>query len=184
MKENIKIALIGLIAVTLIINTFMKGEDDSSAEHDQNSSAVVNPPASSAVASDGSMKNNPNVQKNDPIVDNRPKTVMVFDEYDYDFGDVEQNTENEHIFKFHNDGQEPLVITDAKGSCGCTVPEYPKEPIPPGESGEIKVVYSSGNQQNKQTKSVTITANTDPGTTVLKINANVLSGEVSASTGE
>lgn len=167
MKENIKIALIGLIAVTLIINTFMKGgSSDSSSDNRPTTTASNNNVVMPA--------ENPDVKANEPLVPMGPKTSVVFDTYDHDFGDVDQDTRNEKIFKFTNTGKEPLLITNAKGSCGCTVPEYPKEPIAPGESGEIKVEYSPGKQEFKQTKSVTITANTDPETTVLKIYANVI----------
>ncbi|HAW53353.1 MAG TPA: hypothetical protein DCX54_13665 [Flavobacteriales bacterium] len=170
MKENIKLALLGLIAVTLIINTFMKGEGTTGSD-EQNASK----PVSSAVVATPSA--NVNVQPNAPIAADVPKTLVVFDEYDYNFGDVAQNSTNEKIFKFKNTGKEPLIITNAKGSCGCTVPEYPKEPIAPGKTGDIKVVYSPGNQQFKQEKSITITANTDPETTVLKVYANVIPTE-------
>ena len=172
MKENIKIALLALISVTLIINTFMKGDSsDSSTDNARtvaaksSNNSVVMP-----VGQDG-------IVENDPIAIDHPKTSFVFDTYDYDFGDVKQDTENEKIFTFTNTGKEPLVITSAKGSCGCTVPKYPKEPIEPGATGEIKVVYSPGKQQYKQSKTVTITANTDPETTVLKIYANVIPTE-------
>ncbi|MEQ8324609.1 MAG: DUF1573 domain-containing protein [Vicingaceae bacterium] len=174
MKENLKIALMALIAVTLIINTFMKGESGNSTMSDD-TAEVMKPATSSAVATTPSTSID--VTPNDPIAADRPKTLVVFNEYDYDFGDIDQQTENEKIFKFTNTGKEPLVITNAKGSCGCTVPEYPKEPIEPGASGEIKVVYSPGNQTFKQSKSVTITANTEPETTVLKIYANVIPAE-------
>jgi len=172
MKENIKLALLGLIAVTLIINTFMKSDGNSSSSVSDNDSPK---PVSSAVVTTPSP--NANITPNNPIVAEGPKTLVVFDEYDYDFGDIDQNSTNEKIFKFTNTGKDPLVITNAKGSCGCTVPEYPREPIAPGESGDIKVVYSPGNQQFKQTKSITITANTDPETTVLKVYANVIPAE-------
>ena len=66
-----------------------------------------------------------------------------------------------------------MLIESARGSCGCTVPNYPKQPIPPGQSGEIEVVYSPGKQKGLQTKSVTIIANTEPRTTVLQIKADV-----------
>ncbi|HRN42636.1 MAG TPA: DUF1573 domain-containing protein, partial [Vicingus sp.] len=72
-----------------------------------------------------------------------------------------------------NTGSEPLIIENASGSCGCTVPTFPKEPIAPGKTGEIEVVYSPGTQQGAQTKTVTITANTEPITTTLNITANV-----------
>lgn len=172
MKENIKLALLGLIAVTLIINTFMKGDGSATSS----SSVIDTPtPVSSAVVTTPSA--NVNITPNDPLVAVGPKTLVVFDEYDFDFGDIDQNSENEKIFKFTNTGKEPLIITNAKGSCGCTVPEYPREPIAPGESGDIKVIYSPGKQQFKQTKSITITANTDPETTILKVYANVIPQE-------
>ncbi|UTW64706.1 DUF1573 domain-containing protein [bacterium SCSIO 12741] len=91
----------------------------------------------------------------------------------HDFGTVKQHTENVHIFNFTNTGSTPLVIEDAKGSCGCTVPEYPREPIAPGATGEILVKYSPGNQIGQQTKTVVITANTEPKVTNLYINAVV-----------
>ena len=117
-----------------------------------------------------------------PVVDNNanvipenvgPKTSIQFTQMEHDFGVIDQNTTNPKVFTFTNTGNEPLIISDAKGSCGCTVPEYPRQPIAPGESGEIKVVYSPGKQANQQSKSVTITANTEPATTVLRIKANV-----------
>lgn len=108
---------------------------------------------------------------------NDPKTIMSFKEMDYDFGSIAQDTENEYIFKFTNTGTNPLIIYTAKGSCGCTVPEYPKAPVAPGEEGEIRVVYKPGKQKNKQTKYVTITANTEPEQTKLKITAEVQAPE-------
>ena len=180
MKENIKIALLALISVTLIINTFMKGDgsDGSSSDAVRSSNATASKASSSNPSVVVPVDGDNNLVANDPIVvDNKPKTTMVFDTYDFDFGEINQDTENEKVFAFTNTGKEPLVITSAKGSCGCTVPEYPKHPIEPGESGEIKVVYSPGKQKFQQTKSVTITANTDPETTVLKIYANVIPTE-------
>jgi len=106
-----------------------------------------------------------------------PATVISFTENEHDYGDIYQDTKNEHIFKFKNTGEEPLVISNAVGSCGCTVPEYPKEPIAPGAESEIKVVFSPGKKEGAQTKNVTITANTDPKQTKIVIKANVLKVE-------
>ena len=78
-----------------------------------------------------------------------------------------------HTFEFVNSGTEPLILDKCKGSCGCTVPECPKEPILPGKSGKIEVKFNSKGKKNKQTKKVTVTANTDPGQTILTINAQV-----------
>jgi Protein of unknown function (DUF1573) len=102
-----------------------------------------------------------------------PKTSIQFPVMAHDFGKVKQNSENKFNFKFTNTGKEPLLISDAKGSCGCTVPNYPKAPIAPGASAEIEVVYKPGGQQGNQTKTVTVTANTDPPQTLLNITADV-----------
>jgi hypothetical protein len=152
----------------------MKGGDSDNHSDSNNTKTVAAKSMDNSVVMD---MGEDGLVNNDPIAIDRAKTSMVFDTYDYDFGDVKQETENEQIFKFKNTGKEPLVITSAKGSCGCTVPQYPKQPIEPGQSGEIKVVYSPGKQQYKQSKTVTITANTDPETTVLKIYANVIPTE-------
>ncbi len=97
---------------------------------------------------------------------------ISFDETEYDFGEIEQGTNVEHTFTFTNTGNAPLVITNAKSSCGCTVPTWTKEPIAPGEKGEMLVKFN-GSGQNQVTKTVTLTANTESGTERLKIKAFV-----------
>ncbi len=103
-----------------------------------------------------------------------PRTKVEFEEKSFDFGELTEGDKAEHVFRFTNTGDEPLIINSAKGSCGCTVPDWPKEPIAPGEMGEIKVKFNSKGKRNKQTKTVTINANTDPNPTRLTIKANVL----------
>ena len=102
-----------------------------------------------------------------------PTTTMVFDTYEHDFGTMDEGDAVTHIFSFTNTGSEPLILDKCKGSCGCTVPQCPKEPIAPGASGEIEVKFNSKGKKNNQTKTVTINANTDPGQTILKIKAFV-----------
>ncbi len=98
--------------------------------------------------------------------------VMQFETTTHDFGTIEQGTPVETKFKFTNTGESDLVIVDAKSSCGCTVPEYPKEPIAPGESGELLVKFN-GSGKNQVSKTVTITANTEKGKEMLSIKAFV-----------
>jgi hypothetical protein len=91
----------------------------------------------------------------------------------HDFGKVKQETTNKYSFSFTNTGDEPLIITSAVGSCGCTVPQWPKDPIPPGGTGKIDVEYKPGQQEGSQEKKVTVTANTEPGETILTLKAEV-----------
>lgn len=99
--------------------------------------------------------------------------VMTFDKSEHDFGTIEQGAPQETRFAFTNTGNAPLIITNATSSCGCTVPEYPKNvPIAPGESGELLVKFN-GSGQNQVTKTVTVTANTAKGSEQLRIKAFV-----------
>lgn len=113
-----------------------------------------------------------------PAVPAGPLTSINFENPNFDWGKVNDGDKVTHIFKFTNTGKEPLIISDAKGSCGCTVPEWPKEPIAPGAKGEIKVVFDSKGKGSKEgkmdTKKVTITANTDPAQTYLNIQGIIV----------
>ncbi|WP_298790888.1 DUF1573 domain-containing protein [uncultured Allomuricauda sp.] len=99
--------------------------------------------------------------------------IMSFEKSEHDFGSIAQGTPQETVFKFTNTGSAPLIITDAKSSCGCTVPDYPKNtPIAPGATGELLVKFN-GSGQNQVTKTITVTANTEKGTELLRIKAFV-----------
>jgi hypothetical protein len=102
-----------------------------------------------------------------------PIPSFEFVEVDHDFGTISEGDVVEHIFKFKNTGEAPLIIQSAKGSCGCTVPTWPKEPIPVGGEGEIMAQFNSKGKPNVQNKTVTITANTYPKSTTLRIKAMV-----------
>lgn len=102
-----------------------------------------------------------------------PLPAFEFEEIEYDFGTINEGDEVEHVFKFKNVGEAPLIIQSARGSCGCTVPEYPREPIGVGESGEMLVKFNSKGKPNVQNKTVTITANTWPKTSTIRIKAMV-----------
>lgn len=103
-----------------------------------------------------------------------PLPAFSFGNELHDFGTIKDGDVVEHVFSFTNNGAAPLIISDAKGSCGCTVPEWPKEPIPVGGSGDIRVKFNSKNKPGIQNKTVTITANTWPTTQRLRIKANVI----------
>jgi hypothetical protein len=98
--------------------------------------------------------------------------VMTFDKTEHDFGRIAQGTNVEHLFTFTNTGEAPLVLSDAKASCGCTVPTFTKDPIPPGGRGEMLVKFN-GSGQNQRTIPVTVTANTERGTERVTVNVFV-----------
>lgn len=108
-----------------------------------------------------------------PEVPTGPAPAFQFEETDWDFGDIQEGTVAEHVFKFTNNGEAPLIISDAQGSCGCTVPQYSSEPIPVGGEGEITVKFNSQGRTGNQVKYVTLTANTNPSITRLSIRSNV-----------
>lgn len=105
--------------------------------------------------------------------------AIQFEKETIDYGVIQQNAEPVRVFKFKNTGKEPLIIKDAQGSCGCTVPTFPKEPILPGEVGEIKVRYDT-NRIGKFSKTVTLTTNANPEQVRLTISGEVLKKETPA----
>lgn len=91
----------------------------------------------------------------------------------YDFGQVKEGTKVEHEFRFKNTGGSPLIISNVQASCGCTTPEYSKNPIAPGEEGLVKVVFNSAGQMGKQHKVVTVTSNALSKNTLLHLRGEV-----------
>ncbi|MBJ6368307.1 DUF1573 domain-containing protein [Snuella sedimenti] len=99
--------------------------------------------------------------------------VIEFDKTEHDFGEIEAKTSVETVFKYKNTGEAPLVITDIKSSCGCTVPkDWSREPLAPGASGQFSVKFN-GSGTNKVSKTITVTANTEKGRETVKITAFV-----------
>jgi hypothetical protein len=100
---------------------------------------------------------------------------IKFNSLEINYGTVNKDSDGVRVFKFTNTGKLPLIINNAQGSCGCTVPTYPKEPIMPGEISEIRVKYDT-NRIGQFTKFVTLTTNAiDNSTVQLKISGEVKS---------
>lgn len=102
-----------------------------------------------------------------------PLPVMEFDNLEYDFGTVTEGQKVVHVYKVKNTGDAPLIIQNAQPSCGCTVPDWTKAPIPAGGSGFVKAEFDTKGKQGINNKVVTVTANTWPKTTQLKFKAMV-----------
>ncbi len=99
---------------------------------------------------------------------------MKFEATEFDFGKVNKGTKVEHVFKFENVGKVPLTITGARSTCGCTVSEWPEEPVAVGAKNQIKVIFDTSNKRGRQEKSVMITANTYPAITKVKLKGKVV----------
>ncbi len=178
MSENLKNGLLVFVAALLVVNTVLLVKNGSTSYVDPKEAKTTFQRTADVTKAETKAKSTADMSAADPMAKASekpagPKTEISFQDTNHDFGVINQDSENKKVFTFTNTGSEPLIIENAKGSCGCTVPKYPKEPIAPGATGEIEVVYKPGKQKNKQTKNVTITANTDPSKTILTINADV-----------
>lgn len=143
--------MLSLLSVIAIVISVISCKDKATSKIDSNNVEIAS--------------NRDEVQKKLP--------VMEFVKQEHDFGTIEQGTPQQTVFKFTNTGDAPLIITDAKSSCGCTIPEYPKDQaIAPGEGGELLVKFN-GSGQNQVTKTITVTANTEKGSELLRIKAFV-----------
>ncbi|HQU99816.1 MAG: DUF1573 domain-containing protein [Bacteroidia bacterium] len=114
------------------------------------------------------------VAKAAPANPNAPE--ISFEEELHDFGTLPFGGNGNFDFKFTNTGKEPLVISNAKGSCGCTVPKWPKEPIMKGQTGSINVNYDT-KRVGPFTKTVTINSNAKTASKTITIKGNVMSQE-------
>lgn len=105
--------------------------------------------------------------------------VFEFETDVIDYGKIALNADGVRVFKFKNVGKSPLIISNIKSSCGCTVPKKPTEPILPGKSGEIEVKYAT-NRPGGFSKSITVKSNASEPTKILRIKGIVLKSETTA----
>lgn len=109
-----------------------------------------------------------------PAVENKNAPEFKFNELEHSFGEIKQGDVVNYEFQFTNIGKDPLIISTASGSCGCTVPDWPKAPIKKGEAGNIKVTFNSAGKSGMQDKTVTINSNAKNSPHILHIRGNVI----------
>lgn len=100
--------------------------------------------------------------------------TMDFEDTLYNFGDIDDKGKVEHNFKFTNNGNSPLIISSAEGSCGCTVADYPQTPVSPNDTGIIRVVFDAKDKFGHVEKSLTLTTNSRRGVHMLYIKADII----------
>jgi hypothetical protein len=120
---------------------------------------------------DTSLINNPRTADGSASTDGL--ATMDFVDTMHDFGSMHEGEKASYEFRFKNNGKAPLLIANAAGTCGCTVPDYPHQPIQPGEEGIINVRFNSAGKTGSQHKSVNIFTNSNKGKHVLNITAEV-----------
>ncbi|HOY32685.1 MAG TPA: DUF1573 domain-containing protein [Bacteroidales bacterium] len=120
--------------------------------------------------------NNPNSASGNVDLSKLP--VFQFNTEEHDFGRISEGEKVSFTFKFKNSGKSDLIISDAKATCGCTVADYPKTPIKPGEESGISISFNSEGRRGIQNKSVTLVANTQPNTKVLTIKAEIVNLDI------
>ena len=152
MKSKIKMKQLILLLVSLALVSCHSSSDEKTITAD-----LVNSPLTA----------NSNAEK---VL--TPNIEML--ETSYDFGEMLQGESVTHDFILKNTGDADLIISAAKGSCGCTVPQWPKTPIIQGEEATIKVTFNSAGKKGKQNKTVTLVTNAIPNTKVITINGNVI----------
>lgn len=162
MKKQVLILATQLMLLVFVAGCDKKEEKSGNAENQEQKTG------NESVGTDSSGQTSDTTKSNASA----GKTQIKFEEETFDFGKIKQGNMVEHVFKFQNVGTAPLIISDARASCGCTTPDWPKEAIQPGGEGKMTVKYN-GSGVNQIEKSVTVTANTDPEQTVIKIKAYV-----------
>lgn len=115
---------------------------------------------------------------------NEPKPQIKFDAEEFDFGDIKQGDIVTHVFKFTNNGEYPLVLQNVRTTCGCTVPEWPREPIAPGETSEIKATFNSAGKMGAQRKVITIISNAVNSRTTVTLTGTILPPDTGEADGE
>jgi hypothetical protein len=119
-------------------------------------------------------KENLEIAKNRDYKQNEGAAKLKFDRLEHDFGKITQGDIVETTFTFKNTGLDDLIITNATSTCGCTVPEWPKQPIAPGAEESIKVKFNSSGKSNKVTKTITLTTNTANGKESVVIKTEIM----------
>nr|WP_294777679.1 DUF1573 domain-containing protein [uncultured Flavobacterium sp.] len=152
-----------VVAAILLLTTACKKETATESDKVIDTISVKQPEA--GIATDGAPTTSV------PADGKYPE--MTFQEEEHDFGTIKQGDKPSCEFEFKNTGEADLIITSARGSCGCTVPDYPKTPIKAGESGKIKVSFDSKGKSGETSKTVTILSNTKEGSKILKIKTKI-----------
>lgn len=166
MLSPLRLSVAASVALFALSSVACNEDGAAEAVRDEARAAVTSAEPVAPVATDAA-----------PAEPTGPTTEMTFAETEYDFGTVTEGEKVTHTYSFTNTGDEPLILSNARGSCGCTVPEWPRTPIAPGGTGEVTVVFNSRGKGGDRNQRVTLTANTEPTQTFLSLKGTVEKAE-------
>lgn len=163
--------ILSMLAFSFLFACNQKEKEETTLSKEPNKVDVYQPTASSQ--SETANK----TQQTNTNPDEMP--IMTFEKMEFDFGSIDEGKKVNYNFKFKNTGKSPLIIQNCSASCGCTVPNCPKQPIAPGQDGEIAVEFdSAGKGGTTVNKTVTINANTTPSEIKLTIKGAIKGGKI------
>ena len=165
MKKTLSIIALSIIGFGLV-SCKKESKEVQGTETTTDSAAVTTPADSSAAP----------VSAETPAVapvSNQPLTSIALSESNFNFGNIKKGDKVEHIYEITNTGTNPLVISEVKPGCGCTVPEFTKEPILPGKKGKITLHFDSTNFDGNVNKFADVYANVDKTPIKLTFTANI-----------
>lgn len=168
MKKSITIFALAIVSLGLVPACKNKADEKRIAELESRLAQLENNKATNAAAVQP--VTTPAATEEKP---EGPLPVAVYETSDHDFGTINEGQKVVHIYKVKNTGEAPLIIQSAQPSCGCTVPDWSRDPIPVGGSGYVKAEFDSNGKPGIANKTITVTANTWPKTTTLRFKAMV-----------
>lgn len=163
-----------IIALSIVAGMAMSC-GNSTDNNQQTGSGEQNPPSTQAPATSGGVISPDAISSPETASDPTPAVDarIKFEKELHEFGDLPQGEKVEYTFKFKNEGTADLVVTNAKAGCGCTVPDWTKTPVKPGQGGVIKVVFDTEGREGFNDKTVTVETNGNPSSVVLRFTAQV-----------
>ncbi len=157
-----------LLAATALLFSFSCGTE-TAQENTQNINLPAPQPSEATAVKTANRPEDPAAET--AQTGNAPE--MTFAQVKHDFGNLKVGEAVTHVFKFSNTGTAPLVISDIRTSCGCTTPQYTRDPVAPGQEGEITVRFDSAGKSGKQIKNITVFTNTPAKQSILTIECNI-----------
>jgi hypothetical protein len=169
MLKQLKLGLFAFMAIAFM--AACSNNDVSREQAVKDATAVPADAANAAAPAPGEVNNAPE----------GPTTFVTWESTEVDFGKVKAGPSVKKEYVFKNTGKEPLIITNVKASCGCTTPDWPKEPIPVGGTGKIVAEFDTKGRSGMQAKQITVTANTVPPQTILYLKGELIGEDAAGS---